>query len=248
MPKSLVAAVIFAGGEGLRMQRGKKATPKQFLDVYGKPILVHTLENFQLHPRIDTIYISILPERIDDAKALVTQHNLSKVQAVVPGGKTAQDSIYNALKRLQADYDDTVITLIHDGVRPVLSPEVIDANIDSVRKNGTAVTCLPCHETFLISRDGQTLGDVPIRDESFIAQAPQSFRLGDIVSAHEEIQARPEGYQNMVDACTIYHTLGRPIHMVRGNFGNIKITRPEDMYIFRAIMKYRLDTENFGLA
>ena len=135
---------------------------------------------------------------------------------------------------------------IHDGVRPVVGYGVISDNIESVKKYGSAITSTLCYETVLVSRDGCTVDEMPLRKESYTAQAPQSFYLKDIIEAHEMIRNMPTRYENMVDACTIYRALGRQPHMVIGNRGNIKVTTPEDVYMFRALLQYK-EAFGFGL-
>ena len=237
-------AVIFAGGSGVRMGAG---IPKQFLEVNGKPILVHTLQLFQYHREIDKIYISVLENYIPYVQNLIEEFRLSKVCGVIPGGETAQDSIYNALKKAESENDGTSIVLLHDGVRPLVSYDVISENIESVKKYGSAITSTSCYETVLVSNDGETVKDVPFRKNTYCAQAPQSFFLKDIIDAHERIQKMESRYENMVDACTIYKSLGQSVHMIPGNRGNIKVTTPEDVYIFRALLQYKENEQAFGL-
>ena len=98
----------------------------------------------------------------------------------------------------------------------------------------------------VLSADGGSVSQVPLRKETYTAQAPQSFRLRDIIAAHDAIRLRPERYDNMVDACTIMTTLGRPVHLVHGNRGNIKVTTPEDVYIFRGLLQYKENEQAFG--
>ena len=128
--------------------------------------------------------------------------------------------------------------LLHDGVRPYVAPEVISDNIKSVEKYGSAVTYTPCFETIVLSRDGAAIDAIPTRRESYTAQAPQSFRLGDILAAHERIRARPEGYTDIVDQATLCFALGIPVHLVPGNRGNVKITTPEDIVTLEALLKW----------
>ena len=240
-------AVIFAGGVGSRMGEQYKGTPKQFLAVGNKPILAHTLDIFQRHARIDGIYLAVLVDYMDYAREMAVHYGITKLRAVVAGGRVAQESIYNALSKAHEDNPPDTVVLIHDGVRPVLEDRVIDANIESVLRYGTAITCTPCHETILESEDGIQVRHIPVRAHTFAAQAPQSFRLREILAAHEAIRATSSGYTNMVDACTIYHALGRAVRMVQGNHGNIKVTTPEDVYVLRAIMQYRDDLQAFGI-
>ena len=237
-------AIIFAGGSGVRMGAG---IPKQFLEINGKPVIVHTLQLFQYHREIDKIYISIIADYQDYMWSLVDEYRLTKVAGILPGGATAQDSIYNALKMAESENPGDSVVLIHDGVRPFISREVISANIKGVKENGNAITCTPCFETILISDDGKDVKEVPYRKNTFAAQAPQSFFLADIIRAHDQVRARPERYENMVDACTIIRSLGGTAHMVEGNRGNIKVTTPEDVYMFRALIQYRENEQAFGL-
>ena len=179
-------AMIFAGGRGVRMGSG---IPKQFLEIHGKPVLVHTLELFQEHDMIDKIYISVLEDYIGKTQKLVDRYGLDKVVSIIPGGATAQDSIYNVLKDAEKENDGDSIVLLHDGVRPFVSYDTIKQNIESVQKYGSAITCTACYETILLSKSGEKVDSVPYRKDTFAAQAPQSFRLKDIIAAHDEVRA-----------------------------------------------------------
>lgn len=237
-------AIIFAGGSGVRMGAG---IPKQFLEINGKPILIHTLQLFQYHDQIDKIYLSVLEQYIPYVQELVDEYRLRKVVKIIPGGETAQDSIYNALKTAEEENPQDSIVLIHDGVRPFVSYEVISDNIASVKEKGNGITCTPCYETIMISKNGEKVETVPYRKETFAAQAPQSFYLKDIIAAHDVVRKSETGYENMVDACTIIRSQGIEAHMVMGNRGNIKVTTPEDVYMFRALLQYKENEQAFGL-
>ncbi len=237
-------AIIFAGGSGVRMGAG---VPKQFLEINGKPIIIHTLQLFQYHRMIDKIYISVLEDYITYMEDLAAEYHIRKAAGIIPGGKTAQDSIYNALKRAEAENPEDSVVLLHDGVRPFVSYDVITRNIEGVKKNGNAITCTSCFETILVSKSGEEVDSVPYRKETFAAQAPQSFYLKDILAAHDAVRSTPDGYENMVDACTIIRSLGQTAHMVEGNRGNIKVTTPEDVYMFRALLQYKENEQAFGI-
>ena len=237
-------AIIFAGGSGVRMGAG---VPKQFLEINGKPIIIHTLQLFQYHNMIDKIYVSVIKDYVSYMKELVEEYNLSKVVCVMPGGETAQDSIYNALKACEAENPGDSIVLLHDGVRPFVSYDVIADNTNGVKENGNAIRRTACYETILLSKDEKMVDSVPYRKETFAAQAPQSFYLKDIIAAHDVVRARPERYENMVDACTILKSQGIDVHMVPGNRGNIKVTTPEDVYMYRALLQYKENEQAFGL-
>lgn len=237
-------AIIFAGGSGVRMGAG---VPKQFLEINGKPILFHTLSLFEEHHEIDKIYLSVLEDYIPYVWALATEFHISKLAGVVPGGSTAQDSIYKALKKAEEENPNDSIVLIHDGVRPFIGYDVISKNIESVKKYGSAITSNMCYETVLISKDnGETVDNLPYRKECYTAQAPQSFFLRDIVEAHENIRKENPEYEDVVDSCTLMKSIGKTTHLIEGNRGNIKVTTPVDVYMFRALLNYKENEQAFG--
>ena len=239
-------AIIFAGGVGTRMH--SQATPKQFLVINGAPIIIHTLNIFQKNPLIDKIYIAIVESHLSHMKNLVEQYGISKVAGIVTGGETGQDSIYNALICAKEDgLPNDTVALIHDGVRPIITDKVIRDNIESVLQNGTAITSTPSYETIFISQNGSTIESIPSRNLLHKAQAPQSFFLGDILAAHEEIRKRPQRYENIVDSCQLFFNTFNKVHYIEGNFGNIKVTTPEDVYILQGLFSYRDAVKKFGL-
>ena len=238
-------AIIFAGGVGKRM--GNDGVPKQFLRVDGVPIIVHTLRIFQNHDDIDKIYIAMVESHITKMQRLVSLYGLTKVCAIIPGGETGQDSIYNALSKAAEENPGDSIVLIHDGVRPILTDRVIRNNIEGVKEFGSAITCIPSTETIVVSHDGITPVSIPPRKDLYKAQAPQSFILKDIISAHNQIRNTPERYNDLVDSCSIYFKLNKPLHFVEGNFGNLKVTTPNDVYVIEGLLKYRDAVQAFGV-
>lgn len=240
-------AIIFAGGTGQRLNNDVDSTPKQFLKINNKPIIVHTLELFENHEKIDKIYISIHPDYYDYMKDLVKHYYITKTAGIVKGGKTGQDSIYNALKLAQSENSDDSIVLIHDGVRPNITQEVISLNIECAIKNGNAITCTSCFETILVSDNDLNPQHVPYRKHTYAAQAPQSFKLDEIIQAHETIRKINPEYTDIVDSCTLFNTLNKETYMIKGNRGNIKITTIEDLYILRALIRFKEDLEAFGV-
>lgn len=243
MNKNIV--VIFAGGSGARMGSG---IPKQFIEVEGKPIIIHTLDLFEDHPHIDSIYVACKEEYISKLEKLVQRFMVTKLRRIVPGGMTGQQSIYNGLKAAFDDEEGDNTVLIHDGVRPCITPEIIDENIKAVGEYGSAVTCTKFFETPVMSRDGHTVSELPDRKDFYTAQAPQSFRLGDVIAAHEKQMREDPGYEGIIDTCTLMMKFGKEIHMVEGNRGNIKVTTPEDLYIFRAMLEYQENRQALGLS
>ena len=237
-------AIIFAGGTGQRFSH--ESLPKQFVEVDQKPIIIHTLEIFENHNLIDKIYISIHHQYYSLMCELISKYKLNKVKGIVNGGETAQKSIYNALIKAQTENPDNSIVLIHDGVRPIVDDDVISENIKNVKIYGNSITCTPCYETILLSKDGKHPNTVPYRKNTYAAQAPQCFYLNEIIDAHEQIKKLKPNYEDMIDSCIIFHTLNKTTYMCNGNFGNIKVTTPRDLYILEALLKYR-NRENYEL-
>lgn len=237
-------AVIFAGGVGSRMH--SKERPKQFLEMYNKPIIIHTIEHFENHPMIDAIVVVCVEDWIDYCKSLLYKFRIEKVKAVVPGGVTGQLSIYNGLKAAEKiSGDEKSIVLIHDGVRPLINDKIIADNINSVKENGSAITTAVVKETILVVNDGtSTIDYVPSRKNSRVARAPQSFWLKDILAAHEK--ALSEGITDCIDSCTMMQHYGFNLFLVDGPGENIKITTPEDFYTMRAILEAKENAQIYG--
>ncbi|MDD4760703.1 MAG: IspD/TarI family cytidylyltransferase [Bacteroidaceae bacterium] len=237
-------AVIFAGGSGRRMNAG--ARPKQFLELHEKPIIVYTLELFDRHPQIDAVYVACIEGWISYMERLVDKYALHKVRAVVVGGETGQDSIFNGLQAAAEDCKnvDSTVVLIHDGVRPLINAQTISDNIHEARRCGSCITCVPATETFVV-READGNINIPSRQDCLIARAPQTFMLGDILQAHQH--ARQEGYHNYIDSLTLMKHYGARIGTVVGPMENIKITTPTDYFIFKAIVEARENSQIFGI-
>ena len=229
-------AVIFAGGVGRRMNT--KDRPKQFLLVHGKPIIVHTIELFQYHDEIDGIIVVCVEDWIPYMEEMKYRYRLEKIGKIVPGGDTGQLSIYNGLCAAEEVYgvEDNIV-LIHDGVRPLINAKTISDNIRSVKENGTAITCTLAKETVILVDDDSKVQQVPSREHSRLAQAPQSFHLKDILAVDRK--AITDGNINMIDSCTMMRVYGYELSVVIGPTENIKITTPDDFYIFRALYDAR---------
>lgn len=229
-------ALIFAGGVGKRMN--SKDRPKQFLMVHGKPIIVHTIELFEFHEEIDGIIVVCVKDWIPYMEEMKYRYRLDKIGKIVPGGATGQLSIYNGLCAAEEVYGaENNIVLIHDGVRPLIDAKTISDNIASVKQSGSAITCTVAKETVILVDDNNTVNDVPSREHSRLARAPQSFWLKDILEVDRK--AISEGYTDLIDSCTMMRKYGKELSVVIGPGENIKITTPDDFYIFRALYDAR---------
>ncbi len=235
-------AVIFAGGVGRRMNN--TSTPKQFLELHGKPIIIYTLEVFQNCAEVDAICVSCLSTHIDYMTSLCKKFEINKVKWIVAGGSTGQESIFNGLDAVYKDCPKDTVVMIHDGVRPIITDELICANIASVRKNGNAISCARATETPAEVNDSGEIAAISDRNFAVIAKAPQSFVLEDIYSAHTK--AREIGRNDFIDSASMMRHYGQKLHMVECAWDNIKITTPSDYYIFKAIVEVKENKKIFG--
>ncbi|MBR2272707.1 MAG: 2-C-methyl-D-erythritol 4-phosphate cytidylyltransferase [Fibrobacter sp.] len=237
-------ALIFAGGTGTRMNT--KSKPKQFLELNGKAIIVHTIENFENHPEIDAICVVCIEPWIGYLKDILARDFIKKVRWIVPGGETGQDSIRNGLEAIEKDCKDSdSVVLIHDGVRPLINDKLISDNIAKVRECGSAITVTPAIETIVAMDNQDEITKITDRKQCFLARAPQSFFVKDIMEAHRKAIA--EGIHDMIDSASLMKHYGHSLFTVNGPAENIKITTPMDFYLFRAIYEARENSQIFGL-
>lgn len=236
-------ALVFAGGSGTRMN--SKSKPKQFLQFYGKELIIHTLENFQNHFEIDAITVVCIESWIPYLKKILDKYGIDKVKTVVSGGSTGQESIFKGLKALKEfDNDEKSIVLIHDGDRPFINDDVISECIKTVKEKGSAITVVPATETIITAENGRILS-ITDRSKCCLARAPQCFYLNDIIEAHEK--AVEDGNTNMIDSASLMRLYGHELYTVQGNIDNIKITTPADFYTFKALYEVRENQQIFGL-
>ena len=234
----MITAMLFAGGSGVRMQSSD--LPKQFLEVGGKPIIIHTMEHFSNHPWVDGIVVACKEDWIDYLIKLIEQFKVRKVKAIVPGGKTGFDSIHNgvmATAEFSKEPDD--IIMICDGVRPMLSQELITNCIEHTKKYSSAVPVTPSIDSLLYSTDGESCQKSYERSTMYITQAPQGYTMERILWAHEVAYNR--GILNPVSSSELLIELGEKVHIFKGERFNIKVTTPEDLITLRSQFYY----ENF---
>ena len=230
-------ALVIAGGVGARMGQD---IPKQFINVYDKPVIIYTLEAFQKHNDIDAIEVVCLDGWHEVLRAYAKQFGIAKLENIVSGGKNGLDSIRNGLYDIYKRYNDKDdIVLIHDGIRPMLDQEVISDNIKVCRQYGNAITVVPCTAAMLKTFDSLSTTEQVARDNLKITQTPQAFFIKDIVDAHQE--ALSKGITNSVASCTMYIELGRKLYMSKGSEKNLKLTTTEDIEIFKALLNAKKD-------
>lgn len=237
-------ALIFAGGIGKRMKTSNR--PKQFLELNGKPIIIHTIEHFEEHSEIDAIVVVCIAEWIEFLEKLLKRFNIHKVVKIVPGGATGQESIRNGLYAIRDSLEvspSEVVVLIHDGVRPLINEQVITDNIACVKEHGNAITVVPAIETIIETDENAEIKTVHDRNNCRLARAPQSFVLADILEAHRK--SIEDGKEDMIDSAMLMQHYGAVLHTVVGPTENIKITSPTDYYIFRALVEAR-ENAQFG--
>ena len=232
-------ALIIAGGSGNRMGQD---IPKQFMHVDDCPIIVHTLLAFERHPDIHGIAVVCLDGWQTVLRSYANQFSVNKLKWIFKGGDSGMESIHNGIYGLREEgCQGEDLVLIHDAVRPLLSQDIISSNIAICQKYGYAITGIRCREAILESEDGfSTTKSIP-RDKLIRTQTPQTFRLRNIIEAHEEAAVR--GIENSVASCTLMAELGgREMHIVPGSEKNIKVTTVEDLEILKALMHTQKDS------
>lgn len=224
-----VTAVIVAGGKGSRM---KEKTRKQYLILDGSPVLVHTLRIFDRLDEIDTICLVVPGADIDYCHSLISQlSDMQKKIDLIPGGNERQDSVYNGIRGIK---DKSGIVVIHDGVRPFVSPDHIMECIREAGKSGACILGVPASDTLKkVDAIGNIDGTVQ-RDSIWLAQTPQAFTYSLIMEAHE--LAREDGFYGTDDASLVEY-IGHPVKMVTGSKYNIKITTRDDLLVAESILK-----------
>lgn len=228
-------AILFAGGKGTRMENVNK--PKQFLEIYGVPILIRTCKAFQNNCNIDKIIIVTLEAWIDYTKDLVQKYNIDKVEYIVPGGSTGQMSIFEGLKCAIENYGDNNIVLLNDGVRPFIDDILINKNIETVKYFGSCVSIVKATETVSIVNENNEIESIPTRDNCVYVKAPQSFWIKDIYNYH--LKAQKDNIKNFVDSSTLMNYYGFKLHTIETDYNNIKITTIKDIKLAESIFELR---------
>jgi 2-C-methyl-D-erythritol 4-phosphate cytidylyltransferase len=198
--------------------------------------MIHTIEAFENHNDVDAIVVCTNKEYIDQVMVWCKQYDLCKVKAVVAGGETRQQSVFNGLKAIKEliKNDDDVV-LIHDAARPLISYKIIDDNIEGCKKFGAVDTVIKASDTIVQSADNNTITNIPNRSELYQGQTPQSFKFSIIYNAH--LKAMNGEIKNVTDDAKLVIESGHPVHLVNGSAQNFKITTFDDLMLLKALLK-----------
>lgn len=216
-------ALIVAGGSGNRMKTG---IPKQFMELHGKPVLLHTLEAFLEADAAFEFVVVLSPGRFKEWLEICSRHNFEAPQTLAAGGVTRFESVKNGLAQIQEDG----VVFIHDGVRPLVSVKTIENCYKTAVEKGNALPVIAPSESVRKAENGKnTAVD---RSHYFLVQTPQTFKVGLIKKAYGQKYA-----ENFTDDASVLENYGYPIHLVEGNRHNIKLTYPEDLALAEIYLK-----------
>ncbi|MDD6884237.1 MAG: IspD/TarI family cytidylyltransferase [Eubacteriales bacterium] len=225
-------ALITAGGKGVRMNQ---EIPKQFLTVYDKPVIAYTMEAFQKHLGIDAIAVVCVEGWESILAAYARQYGITKLKHIIPGGASNQESIEHGLFELEKHYAPEDLVLIHDGNRAMVTQDIISDCIATACEHGSAIAVIPCQEVILETTDQTTSGVSYAREKLKRTQTPHGFPLGKICDAYR--RAKEKGIVNSAAACGLLVALGETVHFCAGSEKNLKITTPDDLEIFKALLR-----------
>lgn len=228
-----IFAIIVAAGKG---QRTRQDIPKQFINVYDKPIIIYTLEGFQKHPEISGIVVVCLDGWQDILKAYSKQYNITKLKKIVMGGNTVQESIRNGVFAMKEFCEDDDIVVLHDGIRPMVDSEVLSDVIATCKKHGNGVTSLPYNEQIFKKKDEISTNEYIDRDTIRRVQTPQAYRFGKMFWAYTEAFEKEIGIYGSSYTNNMMVDLGETLYFAAGSDRNIKITTADDIELFKALL------------
>ncbi len=226
-------AIILAGGIGSRMGG---SMPKQFLSLNDKPVIVHTLENFQRNSQINSIIIVCVKDWILHLKEILEEYKISKVVNIVEGGETGHDSTRNGIFSLKNVLSEDDFIIIHDAARPILPQAAIDEMLRVAYEKGNASLAIPCYETVIYTDDGMQGNSQLDRSKIMRIQTPQAYKYGSILKLYEKAEAEDKHDFIYADLVLIHY--GETVYFSKGFTNNIKITRKEDIPLCKALMNF----------
>jgi 2-C-methyl-D-erythritol 4-phosphate cytidylyltransferase len=226
-------AIILAGGAGTRLGG---PMPKQFISLNDKPVIVHTLENFEKNKDIEAVLIVCIKDFIQLLEEIIVEYELKKVKWIVPGGDTSHDSTRNGIFHLKDKIKSDDFVIIHDAARPILPQVAMQNMIGVAHEKGNASLAIPCYETVLFTEDQKSgIKDLD-RNTIMRVQTPQMYRYDLILSSYEKAEA--DNLHDFVYADLVVLHYGERIYFSKGFTNNIKITRKEDVPLCKALMTF----------
>ena len=224
------AAVITAAGAGIRMG-GDQA--KQFMELGGRPLLAVTVERFELSPDIDGIVLVVPPDKVDYCRGeIVKKYDLIKVTKVVAGGERRQDSVRLGLEATEGHFP---LVLIHDGVRPLVPPDLISRIVRAANQYRAVIPALAARETIKEADEAGLVVKTHDRRTLWLVQTPQAFRYEDILEAH--CLALEQNWEEITDDALLIERTGVPVKIIEGSEENIKITTRQDLELARFLIR-----------
>jgi len=227
-------AIIIAGGVGSRMNMD---IPKQFLHVYGKPVIIYTLEGFQKHPEIDAIEVVCLQGWEETLRDYARQYGIEKFQWIAPGGETGQESIRNGVFNLEGVLKENDIAIIHDGNRPLVDSGVLSDTLRVCRLHGNGVTSTPYNEQIFRKLDEHSTREYIPRETLRKVATPQSYRYGLLLRAYHRAFEEKIGIYGSAYTNTMMVDLGETLYFAAGSDKNIKLTSRDDLELFKAYLR-----------
>lgn len=235
MEGSNVYGVILAGGQGIRM--GNVEKPKQFMELGGKPIIVHTMEKFIMNADFCGILVLTPKQWIKHTEDLIRKYIPKDDRIrVIEGGDTRNETIMNAITYIenQGELNEETIIVTHDSVRPFVTHRILEENIRYAREYGACDTVIPATDTIVESVDRNMISSIPDRSTMYQGQTPQSFRAKHLKEIYESLTT--EEKKILTDACKILVIKDEKVYLVDGEESNIKITYPYDMRVAEALL------------
>ena len=228
------AAIIIAGGVGSRM---KLDIPKQFLHVYGKPVIIYTLESFQRHPEIDAIEVVCLEGWEETLREYAEQYGITKLKWIVGGGATGQESIRNGVYHLEGILKDDDIAVIHDGNRPLMDAVVLSDTLRVCRVHGNGVSSTPFNDQVFVKQDEYSTREFIPRETLRKVTTPQAYRYGMLLRAYRRAFAEKIGIYGSSYTNTMMVELGETLYFAAGSDRNLKLTSRDDLELFKAYLR-----------
>lgn len=232
--KSRIYALIMAGGSGTRMSGAER--PKQFLELAGKPVIIHTVEKFIGISRIDAVTVLVPAGWTEETAELISRWLPSASVAVSAGGSDRSATLIRGIDYIEETYglDEDTVVVTHDAVRPFVSAGMIEASIEAALECGCCTAAVPSTDTVMLSADGAFVDKLPDRALMYLEQTPQTFRAMKFRELFGSLSADERA--GLTDACRVFLMRGERVRLIPGSRRNIKLTYPEDLLIAGVMM------------